>query len=571
MAGLGIGSLIELGDMGALAEESEAAPLLGTEPGEEPVYPNMYGSGPYRTMGPSPRPLWNPTQLRPGQSSIFADASSEQTYEQGFHTPNYTPVPVQPVEQMMNPEAAKFYAAMSLLTAGAYKVQDLTQEHGPAVGRYLQQFLPEPPDMPKPGDPNYHTPMTSFMRDGSGGGWNTNIQPDPDHLDDIHDHETGGVQQDTTHLNVPLPHDAEMDDPPSGDEAYDPNIGIHAPDIIERNDGDEVGLKPDTIEVNDDDETSFMNHLYDSINPTISNISSDYNTGSASSFSNQEISDFMSYNGRSKKPMNFSKKYKTGLTPAAYARSMNVASKRGTSSNLVKQVKALIHGKQKDSVATTRTAINITTPVVSCLTSAVDFATAPQANGVISSDGDSALINSVRIKGYLMNQCVGQGSPTGVCDRVVRLIVVWFNKPDIDASAGGTLPTMTEITSAAINNAASIIDMPKDHSSTAGHFKILSDKTWNMGVSCFSNSAGLAYTQTNGVTRRLIDYTVKVGLKQVYKAPGATAPMSGHFSSSLPQGQISKGLLVLYQCANAEVASSGTITTDLQTRVNYTA
>jgi len=73
---------------------------------------------------------------------------------------------------------------------------------------------------------------------------------------------------------------------------------------------------------------------------------------------------------------------------------------------------------------------------------------------------------------------------------VVRTVVVWFYKPRAVLS-NGSLPPASEVFSIPYYGASIGVDSPYvDQSDNAGRFVVLSDKTWNLGMSTIDAVAG---------------------------------------------------------------------------------
>jgi len=150
----------------------------------------------------------------------------------------------------------------------------------------------------------------------------------------------------------------------------------------------------------------------------------------------------------------------------------------------LRQVKALVAGKKKDAADVVRSTVNQTATTISCLTSSTDFATAASGTGLLDMDGDSALINTVRILQRIQLTCIEDLTPVGLSDAQYRTIIVWFYKPLLVASAAGTLPPITEVLVS-----DNLISLVVQDTANAGRFKILYDQTDKLGTNTVAVAA----------------------------------------------------------------------------------
>jgi len=230
----------------------------------------------------------------------------------------------------------------------------------------------------------------------------------------------------------------------------------------------------------------------------------------------------------------------------------------------LRQVKALVAGKKKDAADVARNTTTQTATTISCLTSSTNFATAASGTGLLDMDGDSALINSVRVRGTISNLATVDLDPTGNNDVNYRMILVWFNKPLLVASAAGTLPPITEVL--VTDDAKSLVVTAN---ANAGRFQILSDKTYNIGTNTFASTGGLA-SRVQGNNNRTLDHTFKVGKTCHFAAPSVSGTPAGHYDSDVAPGRIDKGLLVLYTLIDTKIIAAADINLTLNSRLNYT-
>lgn len=240
--------------------------------------------------------------------------------------------------------------------------------------------------------------------------------------------------------------------------------------------------------------------------------------------------------------------------------------------SLQRQVRALIAGKQKDAADILRTsnaAFVLATPQISCLSSSTDFAVAPSGTGLMVCDSDAATINNVRIKGRVWAPMVSGGAAaTFAAARPprLRMLVVFFYKPAINADASGTLPPLTEV----LGTSPTVDSLPITATANAGRFAILSDRTLQPGTNFVLNGVS---QNTNANSIITVDYTVKVNKKCDLSEPATSAIPGGHFDSDVKNGLVTRGLLMLYQIADWDVGSTAVwdIRSRLVTRLNYTA
>lgn len=232
--------------------------------------------------------------------------------------------------------------------------------------------------------------------------------------------------------------------------------------------------------------------------------------------------------------------------------------------SLERQVKALIASKKRDAADVTRTTAGQAATTIACLSSTTDFATAASGTGLFDMDGDSVLVNNVRLKGVLTLPAVLDLDPVGDVDTVVRKLVVWFYKPLLVASAAGTLPPITEVLVADTINS-----LPVTAAANGGRFVILSDKKWNLGTNTYQAVTAVGHARLSGRTTQFYDYTVPVGKQAKFAVPTVSGTPAGHYDSDVGPGRIDRGLLVCYTQVAGIVG--GQVPTDASTtRLNYT-
>lgn len=245
--------------------------------------------------------------------------------------------------------------------------------------------------------------------------------------------------------------------------------------------------------------------------------------------------------------------------------SKGVRPKATASPSLMRQVKALIQSKKKDAADVTRTTANIGVTRISCLTSSTDFATAASGTGILDMDGDSALINNVKIVGNLDSAAILDLDPASNNSPLVRKILVWFNKPLLVASAAGTLPPITEVLVT-----DSVLSMRVTDAANAGRFVVLWDQVWDMGSNTFQAATAVGHARVSGKNRHYINKTIKVNKQCHFAANGVSGAPSGHYDSDVAAGRIDKGLLCLYTLFSTNIAGGALVDDISTTRLNYT-
>lgn len=242
--------------------------------------------------------------------------------------------------------------------------------------------------------------------------------------------------------------------------------------------------------------------------------------------------------------------------------------RQGITPSLSRQLKALISAKKRDAADVAQ---NFATPasgtLSTCLTSSQGVtATAPSSTGLMDTDADEVMINHVRIFGNATNVATLDLDPASGRDVNMRTLVVWFNKPLQVAVPAGSLPPITEVLVT-----DSINSMPVTDAANGGRFKILSDKTINLGTNTYQAATAVGHARIQGRTNQRINYTVKVGRMCKFKAPAASGASTagGHYDSDVSAGQIDRGLLVMYVLSSD--GGNGAVPTQyVTTRLNYT-
>lgn len=232
--------------------------------------------------------------------------------------------------------------------------------------------------------------------------------------------------------------------------------------------------------------------------------------------------------------------------------------------SLETQVRALIASKKRDAADVDRTVADNATTYASCLTSSTNLTTAASGTGLLDMAGDECLINNVRIKGSLENQAFLDVDPTDQVDQIVRMMVVWFKKPLLVASAAGTLPPITEVLVT-----DTMDSLPVTDAANGGRFQVLSDRKWNLGTNTFAAVTAVGSARCTGKSRQPVDYTVKVNKMVKFAAPAQPGTAAGgHYDSDVAAGRVDAGLLVMYVQTNT--AGPSVSTKNIFTRLNYT-
>lgn len=234
--------------------------------------------------------------------------------------------------------------------------------------------------------------------------------------------------------------------------------------------------------------------------------------------------------------------------------------------SLSTQVRRLLKGQTKDAASVARSA-TLTTTTISLLTSSTAFATAAATTGLLSTQADAVTINSLTVRGTLELQTLEDVTPVGLASASVRTLIVWFYKPLLVASAAGTLPPITEVL-----ESDAFDSLVVDDTRNSGRFTLLKDTTVNLGMATVAVAATGAYPVANGLRNYCEDFTVKIGKMVHFKGvPDAVVgDVGGHYDSDYSQGQIDKGLLIMYTLSQ-NAGTAGTIVVTRNTRINYTA
>jgi len=277
------------------------------------------------------------------------------------------------------------------------------------------------------------------------------------------------------------------------------------------------------------------------------------------------------FNGRARRFKMVSDRVADSRSAAFEAfRSKASASKRAVSRpSFVRQLKALVGSKKRDAPTVLRdfgpSAGGAQATTISCLTSTTNFAVAPSGTGLLNMDGDECYINSVQIRGQIDNGAIVDVDRGGSTDTIIRNLVVWFNKPLILPSTGGTLPPISEVLEQDTPYSLVISD-----AINGGRFRILSDRSFKMGMNTMASAGAATYPIGTGQNIQIYDYTVKVNKSVKFKALGVSGTPSGHYDSDVPAGQVDAGLLILYSLYTTGDITGSNVGHFVQTRLNYT-
>jgi len=232
------------------------------------------------------------------------------------------------------------------------------------------------------------------------------------------------------------------------------------------------------------------------------------------------------------------------------------------------KIKALIAGKTKDAqdVAHNVTVAAADTAQFCCLTNseAAYSEVAPDLQGLLITDGDSALINSITIRGSLKLKVITDAAPLASTTSRIRRLLVWYKKVKLDPSAGGTLPPVTEVLVS--DNIDSLYALGNEGNR---NFVVIDDRTWNLGMA-MQTTVGGADLMAQGPLSFVLDEVipVKKTCKFVDGAQSSVSP-GGHYSSGNPAGLVNDGLFVMYLVADDD--SNNDIFVTMNCRLNYTA
>lgn len=231
---------------------------------------------------------------------------------------------------------------------------------------------------------------------------------------------------------------------------------------------------------------------------------------------------------------------------------------------LQRQVDDLVALADKDAKDVSQDRVSFSTTESTCLQSEQGMVgMAGGGTGILACDADQVMINHVRCSGFHSLPASLDVDTSTNNDTVVRHLVVWFYKPLLVADAVGTLPPITEVlVSDDVNS------LPVQATANGGRFVILSDKMWNLGVNTYQSAAAAGAAINNGRSKRYFDYTIEVGKMCKFVKHGDATSGPGHYSSTNLDGQIDRGLLVMYSQVSLGVPTCAP-TTVMVTRLNF--
>lgn len=236
------------------------------------------------------------------------------------------------------------------------------------------------------------------------------------------------------------------------------------------------------------------------------------------------------------------------------------------STAMVKQVKGLLAAKTRDAADVNLGITAYTGSVVGGLcSSSTVLGSAPYGSGLLQTDADEVLLNSLRIRGMFILPAVLLLDPTNHFASKVRRLIVWFNKPlQVAVSGGGTLPSLSEVLIT-----TNVDSLPINDATNGGRFVILSDRVWDIGTNTFQSVTAAGSARVNGRIGVVYDYTVKIGRKCTFKAPSTPgAGAGGHYDAANATGLLSSGLLMMYTIY--QTPSTCAVTDQFTRRLNYT-
>lgn len=236
------------------------------------------------------------------------------------------------------------------------------------------------------------------------------------------------------------------------------------------------------------------------------------------------------------------------------------------STAMVKQVKGLLAAKTRDAADVSLGLTAYIGAVVGGLcTSSTVLGSAPYASGLLQTDADEVLLNSIRIRGMFSLPAALLLDPTNHFASKVRRLFVWFNKPlQVAVSGGATLPSLSEVL-VSLN----IDGLPINDATNGGRFVILSDRVWDIGTNTFQSVTAAGSARVNGRIGVVYDYTVKIGRKCTFKAPSTPgAGAGGHYDAANATGLLSSGILMMYTLYQTPITTS--VTDQFTRRLNYT-
>lgn len=201
--------------------------------------------------------------------------------------------------------------------------------------------------------------------------------------------------------------------------------------------------------------------------------------------------------------------------------------------------------------------------------------TAPANTGMIQCNAGQAFINHVHIKGTLLHPSIVRADPTNGLGAHARFLLVWFHHPEALPVVGGTvIPSILEVLVSTNFNS-----MERSNIRGPPQWTILMDKNVSLGAS--SHGSAIASTGSSsrvGKTVAHFNWKVPINRYMKFKRPATTGTVGesaavngGHYDSGEERGQVTEGLLVLYQHFSYGGAPSLDFDCTWMQRINYTA
>lgn len=202
----------------------------------------------------------------------------------------------------------------------------------------------------------------------------------------------------------------------------------------------------------------------------------------------------------------------------------------------IKGLGALLKTKQRYTASAAHgqsTTMSYGTVNKSCLTSSTSFTTAGDNTGLIHTDSDRVRIKHIHIRGSFEVENAVYATPTGHIMPKIRQLVVWFYKTKAGLDSFGNLPELDEVL-----ESIDIESFVKPKNEAEAQFTVLLDRTflpgWWLGPDTF------------GPLTLQFDDIIPVNRSQYYKLAPRDVNLGGHFDSDVNQGQVTRGLPMLY-------------------------
>jgi len=238
---------------------------------------------------------------------------------------------------------------------------------------------------------------------------------------------------------------------------------------------------------------------------------------------------------------------------------------------LTAKVRALVAGKTKEVSIGAMTALTLATgtTISQCITDSsgpLVAGVSTSATALLEGSGDSALINSFHLRGEFRVLPVVHLDPTvtPLAAPRIRRVLVCFHKPAVGPSSAGTLPNISEVFGAA----STINSLPIEKSANSGSFTILSDKLFTLGQNTLAVAATGAYPRMQDGTVIGFNEVLKINKRMSFKNEiNGSGQNGGHYDVDVPEGQVTKNLLVLYYMMGSDQQA---VTAVANGRIEYT-